>query len=151
MADNDKHMMKTKNTLSMRLKFLIMLLFVMLNSSTYAGIFGPSNYEDCVLQGLKEAKTETAVYVLKEMCASKFTKSEQPIEKQDLTAKCVLYWDGIKITKLTSTPKDWRNRFSAYSINKYDMEFAIIYVPKTYSQSKAGEAEMWQIANIWCK
>jgi len=136
----------------MRVKILITLLFVLLNSPSHAGIFGPSNYEDCVIQGLKETKTEAAVNVLLEMCSSKFTKTEQPTpKKENIPAKCLLYWDGIKITTLTATPKDWRNRYSAYGINKYNMEFAIIYVPKNFIQSKDGEAEMWQIANIWCK
>jgi len=131
---------------------IIALLFFMVFSTSQADIFGPSNYEDCVLQGLKEAKTDSAVAVLMGICRSKFNKPEKTKDKQqDGTAGCLLYWDGIKTTKLTSEPKDWRNNFIAYSINKYNIEFAIIYVPKTFNQTKDAETEMWQIANNWCK
>lgn len=136
----------------MIVKLLTAFSFLMCAIPIHAQIFSPSNYEDCVLQGLKEAKTEAAVTVLMGICSSKFTKTEKPLDKrQEVPAVCLLYWDGIKTTKLTSTPKDWRKNFSAFSISKYNMEFAIIYVPKSFTQTKDADAEMWQLANIWCK
>ena len=41
-----------------------------------AGLFGPSNFNDCVLEGLKTAKTEFAIKALYSTCASKFPSKE---------------------------------------------------------------------------
>jgi len=49
-----------------------------------AGIFGPSNFEECVLENLKNAKNELAVRAVYAMCGDKFdkpSKSSNPTEK----------------------------------------------------------------------
>ena len=138
------------------LKFFFVSFFLIFTFSSNAQIFAPSNYEDCVLKGLKEAKTDSAIAVLIGICRSKFNKTENSTgksadQKQEIPTTCLLYWDGVKTTRLTSTPKEWRNNFSAFSISKHNMQFAIIYVPKSFIESKETETEMWQIANVWCK
>lgn len=133
-------------------KLFIFCMPFMTSISGYAQIFGPSTYEDCVLQGLKEAKTELSVSVLMGICSSKFGKKEKPKDrKQDTAASCFLYWDGLSTSKLESPPKDWRKNYSAFSISKYNIEFAIIYVPKSFTNNKEAENEMWQMAHTWCK
>ena len=138
------------------IKFFFVSLFLFFTFASNAQIFGPSNFEDCVLKGLKEAKTDSAISVLIGICRSKFDKNENSTgksseKKQELPTTCLLYLDGIKTTRLTSTPKDWRNDFSAFAISKHNMQFATIYVPKSFKESKETETEMWQIANVWCK
>lgn len=49
--------------------------------SVQGGIFGPSSYEDCVLEGLKTAKTENAVSSLHYVCRKKFPEQKRVVEK----------------------------------------------------------------------
>jgi hypothetical protein len=44
----------------------------LLFSSAYGGLFGPSNYEECVLDGAKAARTSDAIFAIRSACASKF-------------------------------------------------------------------------------
>jgi len=37
-----------------------------------AQIFGPSNYQDCILKGLESAKTDTSAKLVMKMCMEKF-------------------------------------------------------------------------------
>ena len=53
---------------------LLTTLILAISSSAQASLFGPSNFEDCVLRGLKDAKTDTAVSVLYDICRDKFSK-----------------------------------------------------------------------------
>ena len=43
-------------------------------SHAHAGLFGPSNYEDCVLDYQKDAKVDQAVIAIAQMCSMKFAK-----------------------------------------------------------------------------
>lgn len=44
---------------------------------SYAGIFGPSNYEDCVLEGMKGVKSDLAARVIISACAGKFPSKKK--------------------------------------------------------------------------
>lgn len=66
--------------------WIIALVASILVSPASAGIFGPSNYEDCVLEGVKSAKTNQAVNAIVAMCSSKFSSSNaKPEEKKMVT------------------------------------------------------------------
>lgn len=51
---------------------------------TQAGLFGPSNYDECVLEGIKDAKTETAARMVAQACRNKFPEKVRPPEKSGL-------------------------------------------------------------------
>lgn len=57
------------------MKRLIIGIFLMPTFAT-AGLFGPSTFDDCVLEGLKTAKTDFAVRALYSTCGSKFPSKE---------------------------------------------------------------------------
>jgi len=69
-------------------KSLIVLTTLFL-APTYspAQFFGPRNYEDCVLQNIKTAKTDAAVSAVYSMCASKFSTSPTIDKKKDEARK----------------------------------------------------------------
>jgi hypothetical protein len=138
------------------IKLFFVSFFLIFTFSSNAQIFAPSNYEDCVLKGLKEAKTDSAIAVLIGICRSKFDKNENSTgksaeKKQQLPGMCHLYWDGIKTTRLSSTPKEWPKELRGFTIARHNIDFATIYVPNSFIASKETEIEMWQIANVWCK
>ena len=58
--------------------FLTASLAIALESS--GGLFDPSNYEDCVLDGVKDAKNEAAVGAVYQMCRRKFPPKTQKNE-----------------------------------------------------------------------
>ena len=47
-------------------------VLIVFSGNTYAGLFGPDNYEDCVLEGIKDAKTDLAVKLVINTCLDKF-------------------------------------------------------------------------------
>jgi hypothetical protein len=55
----------------------IFFLLMLFHFDTQAEIFGPSNYEDCVLAKLKDAKTDLAVRSVYAMCANKFPSTRK--------------------------------------------------------------------------
>ena len=61
-------------------------------ASVDAALFGPSTYEECVLENLKNAKTNDAVVTVHAMCKAKFQKEKS---SKDAGIKiCKLYWNG---------------------------------------------------------
>lgn len=73
----------------------ILIAFILSNSS-FAGLFGPSNYEECVIDGVKNVKAEAAVNAIRQACMKKFPTKEMLEEKKKLAerdkiiAKCGL-------------------------------------------------------------
>lgn len=47
-----------------------------------AGLFGPSNYDECVLDGVKDAKTDMAARLVAQACRNKFPVKTEPIEQR---------------------------------------------------------------------
>ena len=41
-------------------------------SFAHAGWFGPDNYEDCVLEALKDSESDTETYIIRSVCRTKF-------------------------------------------------------------------------------
>lgn len=57
---------------SVLLVFYVIATLLGTNSPAVAGLFGPSNYEECVIEGLKEAKTEFGAKMITSICSDKF-------------------------------------------------------------------------------
>lgn len=51
--------------------------------------FGPSNYEDCVLEAAKDAKTDGATRLAQAACRSKF-----PSKEGAMVSACHVTWNG---------------------------------------------------------
>ena len=68
--------------------FCCCLLQLIYFNYSHAGLLGPSNYEDCVLENLKNAKTDLAVQTVYAMCSEKYQSSEKTIED------CSVTWNG---------------------------------------------------------
>jgi hypothetical protein len=69
---------------------------ILFSTSTYSfNLFGPKNFDECVLENMKNAKTEQAVSVVMYSCKNKFP--DAPIKKEDGIKICYLYWDGWKL------------------------------------------------------
>jgi len=70
-----------------KIKLCLLFQLILFNYS-YAGLLGPSNYEDCVLENLKNAKTDLAVQTVYAMCSEKYKSSTKTIED------CSVTWNG---------------------------------------------------------
>lgn len=57
------------------MKFIYFLLIVFFPLSVKAGWFGPSNYEECVIEGVKTAKNQAAVAAVNNACNLKFNSN----------------------------------------------------------------------------
>jgi len=60
------------------MKTLLLTVLFVLSGNTYAGLFGPDNYEDCILEGVKDAKTDLAVQLVRSACLDKFPPETKP-------------------------------------------------------------------------
>ena len=67
----------------MKYHLTVALTFACLSGHTQAALFGPSNYDDCVLEGVKNAKTDAAVNAVMMSCYNKFPP---PLELPKLKA-----------------------------------------------------------------
>lgn len=80
----------------MKNKIIPAILSLLMVPNSYAGLFGPSNYDECVLDGIKSAKTDSAVQLLHKVCANKFpTNKNQPSFVKD----CTVTWSNNQFTK----------------------------------------------------
>jgi hypothetical protein len=57
-------------------KYLIAAILLVVSVMAYAGWFGPSNYEDCVLDGMKSAKSATSANAVVAACYKKFNQND---------------------------------------------------------------------------
>jgi len=131
-------------------KVALIVSVTMFPAICFAQIFGPSNYEDCVLKGLKDAQTDSAVMSVHSMCRSKFP--QRPLtEANKIPDPCLLYWDGLRTTKLTSEPRNWREKFQKFKISVHEMPFAYVFVPKSYEETPLSQRQLYEQASLWCR
>jgi hypothetical protein len=73
----------------MKSLFLILIFPI---GNCYAGWFGPSNYEECILEKMKDAKSNYAAIAIANACGKKFPKKEPVVEQklpQELPSKVI--------------------------------------------------------------
>ena len=75
-------------------------LLILLASNCYAGLFSPKNYDDCILDGVKSAKTDLAVRAVYESCRNKFPEGVSGTKRSNT---CEIYWDGWKLISGSKT------------------------------------------------
>lgn len=57
-----------------RQRLFFFLFFLSLTASANAGLFGPSTYEECVLENMKGVSSDVAADAVKRACRSKYSK-----------------------------------------------------------------------------
>ena len=69
-------------------KFWLVALFI--SGSAFAGLFDADNYEDCVLEGLKDAQSELAAELVRDTCLQKFAEQTKKISPASLVEQTFL-------------------------------------------------------------
>lgn len=110
-----------------RTVLLLLTLVSLPLPSVIGGIFGPSNYEDCVLEGLKTARTKEAVNSVHSMCRRKFNVPipSLPVPER-MKGDCRVVYDGKNMYPAKSKPHGYKGR----RIKRDGVEIATIYVPE---------------------
>jgi hypothetical protein len=100
------------------MKRLIFISLLLISNIGHGGIFGSSNYEECVLDGLKNTNTDSSVRLLRETCQKKFQKDYEKTLKN-----CSLTWNG-KTYKL-GIPEN----IDLYTTITFRGTIDVIYIP----------------------
>ena len=130
----------------MKRKFyhLVILIFLFcIFSGAHAGIFGPSNYEECVLSKLKGTEGEAATYAIQQACYMKFpdqseaktSKNENQVKK-DLRTRCGLSAEQDKSGNLFLAGQT-RPRVTALIGNFKNIKMEYGAAPKISFQNKS--------------
>lgn len=77
---------------------LMGLCFIFVTSSSSAGLFGPSDYDECVLDGLKNAKSKDLAPAIYNACANKFPTKPSRQDRED-AAKSAAILKKCRITE----------------------------------------------------
>jgi hypothetical protein len=109
--------------------FFFASLLIMLSSNCDAGLFSPKNYDDCILDGVKSAKTDLAVRAVYESCRSKFPEGKTGAKRSGI---CEIYWDGWK---LTSGSKNKGAGYLTYTLEKDNIYTFELGIPGSMADS----------------
>lgn len=118
----------------MNTKLVVILIAMALSGQATAGLFGPSTYDDCILDGVKEAKTELAVKAVYQSCRNKFPKDVASREESPpkLVEPRGVYWTGREFKMGFTTGDD---SFVRFSYEHHGVEVSIVSIPKTMAQA----------------
>lgn len=91
------------------MKKFVFVVFIAFSSNSFAGLFGPDNFEECIREGLKDASTQYQIAELRRSCLSSFPDTAptytppkvsepfQPVLGDDGLPLCeVIYSGGIQ-------------------------------------------------------
>jgi hypothetical protein len=101
----------------MKLKILFVFILTIFYQFSYAGLFGPSTYDDCILDGVKSAKTDLAVRAVYQACRSKFPEFDSGNVKD-----CSVVWSGKQFIK--GSPE---NIFNYQQVGISDTTIAVFF------------------------
>jgi hypothetical protein len=110
----------------------------------FSGIFGPSNYDECVLENMKGVTSDVAAARIDDSCAHKFPrKAPEPDAKRDTPldlgligwevsadgiGHCYMAWDGARFVETARREKHTEeNMVKAVSPTKITLN---LFVPK---------------------
>jgi len=108
---------------------LISVLFSLGLGQAAAGFFGPSTYDECILEELKSGMTDTQTVLVMEACRNKFSSQKEstnghkegmhsPVE--DISGACYVYWDGRGWKKgQTNGDRFYRLKFGRYGVHTH--------------------------------
>jgi hypothetical protein len=106
--------------------FFILSLGLFQAEYSFAGLFGPKTYEECILDGVKDAKTDAAVSLIHAACKKKFDKSKDNNEEVNYVKSCSVVWVGNKFVK--GVPADVNDFSKIVTTTSPDS----IYMPTRY-------------------
>lgn len=128
---------------------LFIFIFLCLNFGVSAGLFGPSNYHECIKDGLKDARTNKALAMLKRSCMAEFPEKNSSFNKYSkLLKSCGVkgysfeHWlpnfhEGTKkITKSLSYTYDANYTLSIQNNSAYDFRNVRIGLANSNEQCK---------------
>lgn len=78
-------------------KIFVLFFLICTYTNTFAGLFGPSNFEECLLENLKNVSNSDAVNAITAACSLKFQNKNAEQKKGTGVKICKLYWDGWKL------------------------------------------------------
>ena len=85
------------------MKILSLMLLLLVSTNVFAfSLFGPKNYDECVLENMKGVSSDTAAHIINRVCRDKFKKNEIPIKREvkiSSDSKLKVEEDGIKDDK----------------------------------------------------
>lgn len=114
--------------------FIVIFLFSF-NEIAYAGLFGPSSYEECLLENLKGVNNDSAVFLVKKSCEEKFSnKNENTYQKPKLHELCYVYWNGRGFLKGNTKENE---DFSKYKFAFLGVETIVVALPKNMAKELA--------------
>lgn len=135
----------------------IILLLSFLPSVGNAQIFGPSNYEDCVIENMQGVTSDTAAEAVMFACRSKHKNNKRSatenigwnVENNGI-GRCHLLWDGssFRETKLREAPEAYNH----YEVGLPRQFKVSLYIPKAISikQDQLDEqSELRQIVRMF--
>jgi hypothetical protein len=122
----------------MNTKLVTILIAITLSGQATAGLFGPSTYDDCILDGVKQAKTDLAVQAVYQSCRNKFPNAVGSDNKSPKVAEpCNVYWTGREF-KIGSTVGD--DSFLRFGFDYLGVEVSVISIPKIMAQTLGVES-----------
>lgn len=90
-------------------KYLYILLFGCLVESSQAGIFGPSNYDECVLDSMKGVTSNSAAVLIARSCRQKYPENK--------VQKNIRQLSNVEVPKLTGRGGPSGNYYSIDILN----------------------------------
>ena len=120
-------------------QFYILIAFfwtaMSLPTQSSAGLFGPSDYDECILESMKGVTSDHAARLVAHSCRQKFPATPQQATgwvggwttTVDGTGLCVLAWSGSRFTPYLKKVPDW-NKFTTvkrYYDNGTEMQYRI--------------------------
>lgn len=124
----------------MKRSLAISIALICAATTSHAGIFGPSNYDECLLDGAKSAQTEAAVQLVIAACRSKFppnnaSNQNEPEKSYRLFSALKADRPGVNnvINKISIVrAKSSRNKVQLTATNRnwFSVEGVSIGIPK---------------------
>ncbi len=92
----------------MKRTILILLFIFHLSSAaiTHAGLFGPSNYEECILENMKGVQSDVAAKMIASICRKKFPDEKDTGTSKDKLSKTPGMFDDITYKKKQIQKRD---------------------------------------------
>ena len=114
------------------MKTILAFFIMVFMNQAHAGLFGPSTYDDCILDGVKEAKTDLAVRAVYQSCRNKFPKDLGSNKSPKLDEPCNVYWTGREF-KIGSTTGD--DSFVRISREYNGIAVVFMAIPKNMAEN----------------
>ena len=122
------------------MKKTILLFFLLIGyaETSSAQLFGPRNYEDCIIEGMQGVTSDRAAQAVASACLIKFSKRSRSAAEhigwtvqRDGIGRCHMIWDGAEFiqTKTRKAPE----AFSHYELDLPRQYKLSLYIPDAIS------------------